>query len=69
MESVQDTLRNHEKRITRSEVKIAALEGLKIDHRLNRIDKVFFAASIGLAFTLWLIGNTPMVKSFLESMK
>jgi len=67
MESVQDTLRNHEKRITRSETKLSALEGLKIDHRLNRVDMVFFTASIGVAFLLWLLANTPKFTAFLES--
>lgn len=69
MESVQDTLRSHEKRITRSEIKIETLESLKIDTRLNRIDKVFFAITIGAAFCLWLVGNTQMVTAFLEGLK
>ena len=68
MESVEDTLRHHERRITRSEVKVAALEAIRADYRLNRIDKVFFAATIGAAFCLWLAGNTPMVTAFLEGL-
>ena len=69
MESTQDILRNHEKRITRTEVEISVLKDLKIDHRLDRVDKVFFAGSIGLAFGLWLLANTPKISTFFEAIQ
>lgn len=48
---------SHERKIARHDVEISALQQIKSDVRLARIDKIFFAAACIGSVVLWLIAN------------
>ena len=68
-ESSVDILQHHTSKIATLEAKVEALEALKADKRLNRIEMVFFAAFTGATFFFWLAANTKILHSILEGFK